>query len=225
MRANDFQIISRYPLDKIVFLKELTMTMDGAGMTKQTIAHGLGDTVFCNAVISFDNWQTTYQAGTSRVARQSYSEEFNVYSNAQNVTVDAFFLEHPNQTAKVRVWGVYNSTSTATAAPTRNQSANQFVLNSKYNYLKLLQDGIVDVSSNVVAINHNLGYMPVVELWAEFAYNNNGWTYYNRPDCFDSSNSEGQAARVTNNQLVLGNGGYILQVKRFYYRIYIDAAQ
>ncbi len=225
MPANSFQISSKYPMDKVVFLREITVSLDSTGMSKQVIAHGLGDTVFCNAVISFDNWQTTYQAGTSRMARQYYSEQFNVYSDAQNVTLDVYFYEKANQTAKIRIWGVFNSTSTATAPATRNQSANKFVLNSKYNYFKLLKDGIADVSGGDVAVPHNLGYKPIVELWADFEYDDNGWTYYNRPDCFDANDSYGQAVKVTASQLILRNGGYIFKVKRFYYRIYVDASE
>lgn len=224
MQANRFQIDSRYPMDKIVFLKQFSITTDNTGMYDGEITHGLGDIPFCNAVISFDNWNTTYQAGTSRMARQYYSEEFNISSDDTKVKISCLFLERPNKTAQIRVWGVYNSTSTATASPTRQLSNNNFVLSSKYNYLKLLKDGIVDVSDGQKLMSHNLGYKPIVELWADFAYDDKGWTYYNRPDCFEN-NFNGQAAKITNTNLVLNDGGIVLKVSRFYYRIYCDAAE
>lgn len=225
MNPNNFLISSKYPMDKIVFLREISTNLDSGGMLDQTIAHNLGDIPFCNGVLSFDNWQTTYQAGTSRMARQYYSEEFNIYSGEKEIRIQAAFYDKPNQAVKIRVWGVYSSTSNATAPATRNQSANKFILNSKYNYFKLLQDGIVDVSGGQKVMSHNLGYKPIVELWADFSYDDNGWTYYNRPDCIDTNSSYGQAVKVTNQQLVLNDGGYILKVKRFYYRIYVDAAE
>lgn len=225
MRPNDYQINTNYPIDKIVFLKELSFKLDDNGLFEQKVAHGLQSIPFSNAVISFDNWQTTYQAGTSRMARQYYSEEFNVYSDNTNVTVSGMFSEHTGENALVRMWGVFDSTTDATANPTRQLSNNKFVLNSRYNYLKLVKDGIIDVSDGVNReIKHGFGYMPIVELWAESAYDNLGFRYYNRPDVFDSSDLVGQAFCVTRDKLIFRTGGDVLKIKRFYYRMYADEA-
>lgn len=224
MQADDYEINSRFPMDKVVYLEEKTVTTDSAGMAKLTYAHNLADVPFCNAAISFDDWNTTYQAGTNRLARQVYSNEFNVYCDSTNITLDVFFSEHTNETAKIRVWGVYNSTSTAPATATRQLSSNRLVVNSRYNYFKLVRDGIIDVTTGTKEVAHNLGYMPLVELWSESAFDDLGFRVYNRPDSFDVNNDEGQAFTVTNNKLIFRDGGNILKVKKFYYRLYQDVS-
>lgn len=223
MPASDFQISTRYPMDKVVFLREFTLTLDNFGMANTKIAHGLPDTPFCNAVLSLDNWQTTYQAGTNRIARQSYSDQFDVASDATNISFSAYFDGEANKTAKIRVWGFYNSTSNAMAPATRQLSANQFVLNSKYNYLKLLKDGVANVTNSNVTVAHNLGYVPIVQLWAELAYGDGGWTYYNRPDSLDASSPSGQACAVSTTGVTF-RSTTLYKINRFYYRIYADAA-
>ena len=206
---DNFYFNSNYPVDKIIYLKETTVSGD---YFDNTFAHGLGAIPFCNGLISYDNWQTTYQAGTRQSAGQYYNKMFDIYSDGTNIRLNGTF-EGFTGTAQVRIWGVFNESSTPNVdvAPTASATNNTLYFNTKYNYQKLVKEGQVTAGSTATVISHNLGYIPKVDIWQLFSSYISGWCLVQ--DTYSFSNTNLQNVQLSNSSLLLKNGTY-------YYRIY-----
>lgn len=230
MNIKNFRINTDYPMDKVIFLKEVTITPDSSGTFDQAFAHGLGAIPFCKGVVTDDGWNTTYQSGFNELAESGqYAEKvFRVYSNETSVRVYGWLADvSQGQQVKpvtIRVWGVFNESATQNVdvPPTRNESTNSFIINSDFNYLSLFAEGMVDVPVGGERVfNHNLGYVPAVDVWVK----ENGW--WNEMSSGDSFTNDSEIPSITNsvsvetNRVVFRRGNEWFGYSQYYYRIYL----
>ena len=229
MDVKNFRINTDYPMDKVIFLKEVTITPNSYGEFDQTFSHGLGAIPFCKAVITDDGWNTTYQSGfEKRHESGQYSEKlFRVYSNATSVRVYGWLADtSQGQQVKpvtIRIWGVFNESATQNVdvPPTRNQSTNSFIINSDYNYLSLFAEGTINVPlGGVMSYNHNLGYVPMVDVWV---YENGWWTEIAQDSSFviDNNMMFTHCVSVDSSRVEFRKDNEWFGYNQYYYRIYL----
>jgi hypothetical protein len=222
-KVSDFLLNSDYPIDKIVFLKEVSIPYSASTTFSTTIPHKLGAVPFCNAVFSTDNWQTTYPSVVREMddSGQYYTKMLSVSSDSTNVYVKGMFYG-ASGTIKARIWGVFDESSTFNVDAPATNGKNRFILNSDYNYPSLLKDGISDASSGSVTISHKLGYIPFCDLWAWYKdWDDSGYRWYPVSYVFylgwlhHTQSGAPAPPQITSDSLTLRNG-------KFYYRIYGD---
>ena len=230
MNIKNFRINTDYPMDKVIFLKEVTITPNSYGEFDQTFAHGLGGIPFCKGVITDDGWNTTYQSGFNKIAESGqYAEKvFRVYSNETSVRVSGWLNLDPyggtSKPVTIRIWGVFNESATQNVdvPPTRNQSTNNFIINSDYNYRSLFAEGLVNVPvGGEVAYSHNLGYVPTVDVWVK---ENGWWTEMLQADSFGSDDTLpflNHIVSVEQNRVLFRLFSNWQAYDQFYYRIYL----
>lgn len=166
----DFLLNTDYPIDNIVYLASGSVSVpNGTSDAISVGAHGLSFTpmpmlVWSNTADfstsnSFidtqmaDNWFTTG-------AGQTYL----VYATSTDVFIQRDNTSGSDKTLYYRVFcfAPSNVSDSATVPSTAN-SADPFVLNTDYNYLKLAAAGQLTVASPTY--NHGLGYAPRVMKW------------------------------------------------------------
>lgn len=156
------------PLDKVVYLRTEAVAIPAYDYKDVTIAHGLGFLPLVNAQWSTSSdFSTSYNIGGGPNTGASRSYNTAISANATNV-----YLNTTNNTASAvtlyfRIYGLIpsdvNDDVTATAA-----SADNFILNTDYNYTKLLEAGkVVGPASGGTFeyVTHSLGYRPQVSIW------------------------------------------------------------
>ena len=166
--AQNFLINSDYPMDKVVYLLSDSASMTGG--TSLTIPHGLPFTPLVDMVWSYNsNFSVTYSDNAGPAPSAVYGWVFDlqvtVQSDATNIYINA---GGPAAAATVyyRVFAFQPDDSNV-ELPATASSGDSFVLNSTYNYAKLLTAGHVSYGTGAVSmvIPHNLGYIPQVKVW------------------------------------------------------------
>lgn len=221
MNNENFRINTDYPIDKVILLREITVTPTSYGEFDYTFTHGLGAIPFCKAVATDDDWNTTYQSGVQRMAESGqYAQRvFNCYSNATSVRVYGWLQDtsigETIKPATIRIWGVFNESATQNVdvPPTREASNNNFIVNSDYNYPALFMEGTTAsiAAGNSVTIYHNLGFVPIADIWQLV---NGWWTEVSNMGSFDDSS---KPAVIDSTTLKLGA---LYSATQYYYRIY-----
>lgn len=166
--VNNFKFNSDYPMDKIIYLKETSVAVPAYDYNDITIAHGLGFLPLVNA-----QWSTTADfansynigGGPNSGATRSYptgiaADSTNIYLTTSNNTGSAVTLYF-------RIYGLMPDDINADVAPTAS-SADEFILNTDYNYPKIILNGHVNgpaTGSRTDNIAHGLTYRPQVSLW------------------------------------------------------------
>lgn len=216
---NDFLFNSDYPIDKVIWTWEGDVPASGYA---KTIAHGLGAVPFCKGIATTDNWNTTISsgAGTLDASAQNFNNSLDIGSDGTNV----YIWWYGTATAKVRVWGVFDETTTQNvdAAPTAQVSDGKFIFNTDYKYPALVKEGTVDVSSANVTITHNLGYIPVCDIWA---YNNsmggsNKWFDKINNAVITQFNGVDTDVKISSTNIVFKKASGSPSTTKYYYRIY-----
>lgn len=224
MNLRNFRFNSDYPIDKIIFLREIEVSTDSSGEISLGIQHSLGAIPFCKAVISFDNWETTYQGGVNQLdpSGQIFDKFFSVSSDSEKIYLFGIFDRFNNRTAKVRVWGVFYESDTENIHANPTSGINKFLFNSDNNYQSLVMEGKVGLSDFSQTIQHGLGFVPNVDVW----YLENGqWKLLDVSfsSFVDDGGIYSPIAFVDENSLVFDRGR-ISQITQFYYRIYTNEA-
>ena len=100
-------------------------------------------------------------------------------------------------------------------------TADNFVINTDYNYSKLWSAGVLTWSNSNQVINHNFGYRPQVEIWFEQEMNANLLTRWFQG--LDTSYAGSDKVRVTDSQIIFNfNSSGGVNGRKWYYRIYTD---
>lgn len=206
-----FLLNTDYEMDKIIYYKSSSIT---ASQTTQTFAHNLGFTPLVFGVCSTDqNFSTSHSVPYQYIAQSDYIS-FEAKANGTNIVLTYYNFGAPSSTMYYRIYAFEPSNSAAKIAPTSG-NASKFVLNTDYNYCKLLKKGIINGSgTNTVA--HNLGYIPQVLAWGE----NSGYTApieNSQPQ--DPVFNEPTYISVNNSSITVRNPGSYTKV---HYRIYYD---
>lgn len=183
----DFYLNTDYEMDKIIYYKEAKLTPGQYGNV--TLPHSLGIAPLVTGVWSktADFTEPHSFSGISGVvdpSTNSYSVDIITCSANQS---EFFFTQYAGPISSPTNFPFYARIICFEPAgghkdlPKTSQNANQFILNTDYNYLKLFKSGSEDVVWNTqtglydpITITHNLGYHAQGLFWVESVD-----TYYN----------------------------------------------
>lgn len=226
--ARDFLFNSDYAQDQIVFFKELEFK-NKSSIYYEDIAHELDFIPLIFGVWDnnpdFDNPKPINSLGKdlySNDGELAHSNQVLVYSNAIEYRV---FLQPKIQNGSgvstdfyIRLYAFEPPDSHATVKPTARY-ASKFIFNTKYNYLKLKEQGTIEADTGTVNVAHALGYVPQVLAWAEVGNSGNiGYVDSYIPPYLTQENP----VRVTSSQVYFDK--YRNTTTKYYYRIYYDEA-
>jgi hypothetical protein len=201
-----FLLNSDYPLDKIVYMTSGTFVSNAVGGGSVTIPHGLGFMPLPYIQWSLNSDFSTCQEITERPG-DLYPTVFpyivSYESNATNIIINFFNGALAQTTYYYRII-CFMPTDINADVTNIASLADDFILNTDYNYTKLFMSGI----NTSTTVTHNLGYVPQVMWWYESSADkilspvNLGYPTTNTP-------------YVTTTTVVFPNTNY-------HYRIYID---
>lgn len=211
MALSDLLIDSRNPIDKVVGYDTGSFSITSGNTATPSFAHGLSyaplyyikwstDPSF---VVSYD--QTGF-VGMSDYSLAAQSDATNIYLFGLNLSLSTVTLYY-------RI--LYFMPSDVNVAADQTQSGlDDFILNSEYNYTKLIISG--KTASQNETINHNLGFYPQVEVWYERVSDSR--IIYNTGNLPDGTWVP--VASITTSQLILSDSTGT--AARWHYRIYGD---
>lgn len=212
--ARNFLINTDYPMDKVIYLKEQSLTMGDS--IDVSIAHGLPFiplvwfqwSLTSDFAIAYENNTGPFPSG---IPGYLFALLVMIEANATNIILRGNGTTS-SITIYVRIFGFQPSTSNVDLAPTSSQADN-FILNTDYNYMKLITATSVAVNAGVTnTITHGYGYIPHILLWDE----SSGTI---RPVNL-SRTSGGIPVEVTANQIIIINDSASNVI--MHYRLYID---
>lgn len=180
----DFLLNTDYEMDKIIFYKELKYTV--STHTEISVPHNLKVLPLVFGIWSYNaDYTDAHEIGGPVDSTNSPPCLISSTATTLEITLNP---RNSNTTFYIRVFGFesnYNGVSHAKLATTSKYAKN-FILNTDYNYLKLLKSGnFLDYSSGTTKYTHNLGYAPYVMDWAIFENNYtpvSGFSYIRQPD-------------------------------------------
>lgn len=170
MALTDFLVNTDYPSDKIIFVYEGSISVSAGGFQFVEIPHGLSGAPLPSMI-----WSTTSDFSIAYdVASGPYPDDLfawylgivaSIRSYNNHIYVDFTNFQSSSYTIYYRIFCYPKTSDDYDTAGTSNQ-ADKFIYNTDYNYPKIYLEGELDLSvSNVV--NHNLGYLPQVQVWIE----------------------------------------------------------
>jgi len=214
----NFLVNSDYPLDKVVYLNSSSASIGGG--TTITIPHGLPFTPLVDLTWSYNsNFATSYtnNTGPAPASVPWFIFDLQVYvdADATNIYIEAYGPAAAT-TVYYRVFGFQPSTSNV-AVDFTAPSADNFALNTDYNYTKLLAQGTEAHGTGVVSITipHNLGHIPQVQVWRQSSSRTSMLSFSGDPASFSWQ------IEVTTSSVILYNPGMFV-TGTLHYRIYID---
>lgn len=156
----DFLLNTDYEMDKIIYFKS------GSIMPGETkfINHNLGiaPLVFCTCSFSED-FDDSMPSPFLQFLLPTGFISFDIWANNQYTRIEYRNDQSSSQKLYFRIYAFEPSNTRISIGPTSNLS-KQFVINTDYNYCKLLTKGVVNGDAT---ITHNLGYVPFVLAWKE----------------------------------------------------------
>lgn len=220
--ADKMLISSTYPLDKVILLRQDTWTTYGSFYQ---FTHNLPFIPLISLVWSLSpTFDTTYTIGGGPASPNGFLafEPLCGSAWATDTTVFADFRVFSSPPAiYIRVYAREPSDSAADL-PFTSINADDFVLNTDYNYTKLLLSGVTAYSStpsSIESVNHNLTYYPQVEVW--YQTSTGIWALSNL-NTNDSTDYFTIASNVTTTQIIMRRDPFPSGAQRFHYRIYAD---
>lgn len=219
MNPRDLLLSTDYPLDKVIFLGTHQVTLGSFDIQTVTPNHNLGFTPLLSGQWSLtSDFSVAYGINAGPAIGMGRSFDTSIAANNTNLWIETQNRTESTATVYYRLFGFVPSNVNPTAAFTAIQS-DPYVINTDYNYMKLLRADSVNIADNgTYTYNHNLGYYPKVMVWNYNAYANGIMpTFVNDADA-------GALTRVTitTNSLIITHT--IGSTNNFHYRIYADEA-
>lgn len=230
--ARDFLFNSDYAQDQIVYFKEMVLT-NQTDFHVENIPHELDF-----RPLVFGVWDNTEDYSNPKPFNAlgkdiyldndgiNYSNSVWVYSDATNIYVATQPKVDSGGSVvstdfHIQLYAFEPPDSFASVKPTSNK-ASKFIFNTRYNYLKLKEQGIIEANSGQVSVTHALGYVPQVLAWGEVE--NSGYVGY--VDAYLAPRISPRTAigivKATKNLVYFNRFGS--RPTKFYYRIYYDEA-
>lgn len=176
MAISDFLINTYYPIDKVIFAQSITRTVPQATNMSEsvlfTINHSLGFAPLCTGVFSFDGWATSYAFGNGpyffNTSFMQNMMEIGAIVESTSTQIRVMAINWgSSKTVEFRIVGLAPS-STPDGMPAYN-SQDDFMLNSDYNYMKIIDMGTRSRTTvGTSTVNHGLGYPPQALVFSEF---------------------------------------------------------
>lgn len=160
-RPEDFLFNTDYEMDKIILFKQ------GEFTTTTEIDHGLNFAPLVFGIWSIDkDFKSVNTLGWADSSPQiGYTPLLSVECYATSSKIKLTSAGNSNNTKiYYRVYG-FEPSGVHENSPKTSKHANQFVLNTDYNYLKLYKTGVFTTANEQIA--HNFGYIPIVMAWVE----------------------------------------------------------
>ena len=181
----DFLLNTDYEMDKIIYAKDFTWTVSSA--TYLDVAHDLAVAPLVFGIWSYnadfsdprmlgeydDPW-----GNQNQVSAMGYRHKirFGLETNSGQVTFYAkVFAFEPNSQPD---WATESWIHKA--LPKTSGLAKQFIINTDYNYLKLIWSGRKELAIGGWSHEHNLGYVPQVlswDIWQDIDNDDVGYEY------------------------------------------------
>lgn len=159
---------SDYPTDKVVWLYEGSVKLNGSGQATVALDIQLDRVPYIKGCISLDDWQTSIGLGTTRLASGGNVTDL-IIANVYNSELDLNLQRHANATVKYRLWGVLSENDTGIEANRNNAiSKTKLAFSTDNNYPRLIKEGIAKSGETVA---HNLKRIPYVDYW--YSWTNN----------------------------------------------------
>lgn len=228
--AKQMLMDSRYPFDKVVYLKSGSFSMPGSSTIIQSYPHGLPFTPLCSG-----NWSTAsdfsiqyeYSSGIYPSSNPGlvFDTIFNVFADSNNVYITGD-NNGSAMTIYFRVYAFEPSNSNALLDPIASQG-DRFVIDSRLNYPKLYLNGYIDLpaggaSESYVYIDHDIGTVPQAMGWVTYdTWNGSTMVSAIHPVATSNGDSEGILMIAGNARVAFGIPPFVLP-HRAYYRIYLD---
>lgn len=232
---NDFLLNTDYEMDKIIYFYEGKIEANSASQV--SFKHNLPFVPLLFGVWStnedFTDVHTFSYLGSFDMSTSTYLCP-NIELSAHD---DKVFIDRVAVTGAfyVRIYGFEPEDSHANLASTSSR-ANKFILNTDYNYRKLVKKGREKITPNPssptqfdnLVIDHNLGYKPQVMAWLEAANldeNDQEVSHYIEYDYWQTLDDE-TGLQVTTTQVIY-RPRPTQSPANFYlhYRIYYDEAK
>lgn len=210
----DFLLNTDYEMDKIILVKT------GSFVGNVNITHDLGF-----APLPFGIWSTDQDFNTVNTIGVSDSESYPGYtprlgvdcvSYGNRIRLIASGNGKDSTTIYYRLYGFEPPESSADITPNSNM-ANTFVLNTDYNYRKLMATGTF--TQDYQEYSHNLGYIPQAMAWLKATQD---WGGGIEPIMF-ASNFTDFKIKLTPNKIIAGDV-INTATEKIYWRIYYDEA-
>ena len=209
----EFLLNTDYEMDKIILVKT------GSFVSGKDISHDLGF-----APMPFGVWSTSPDFTsvntigiTDSDIHPSYTPRLGVWCRADDTKIRIASSGNGSGSTTIyyRLYAFEPPNSNADIAST-SDLANTFVLNTDYNYRKLMAVGTFTQSNQ--EYTHNLGYLPQVMAWSD----DRGWdpSFGIEPIMFGSNYTDYKIT-ITNNKIKVGT---IPNGEKVYWRIYYDEA-
>lgn len=218
--APSFDLDTDYPLDKVIYIASGSGSISGS--SDIVFPHGLPFAPMTGFYWSltpdfsviYENNVGPFPSGNPSV---TFTLQVAIEADATNVTLRGNGILG-STTIYYRVFGFQPDDLDENLSSTSNQ-ADQFILNTDYNYLKLLTaDNVTLAAGASTTITHNLGYKPQVTGWFQYL----GTIYPLQFVSLDPTGvAQNSSMEITDTTLVLYNGPIL--PSKFYYRIYLDS--
>lgn len=213
---DDFVLNTEYPADKIVWLEEGTISAN-AGLNTIQLPNPLGVNLFVRGVWSRDGFNNAFEFGTTKYMDGSLVPDFTSYVTSSTSEVNAHINLNSSATVQYRLWGVVNEAETQNLDinGTASDTANQFIVNTKYNLPRLYAEGYANPDTDY---NHSLGFIPYVDVWGHYQHRNK-WVF-SPGGMFGQFGSLSTLIKVDQNKISFSShelGSY----DKYYFRIYV----
>ena len=208
----NFLLNTDYEMDKIIYFTAGSLT---ASEHTNTINHGLGFAPLIFGVCSPNSNFSDPRTIPYNYITQSNTISFTAKADSTKVTIELINYGDQNYRMHYRIYAFAPDNITATIAPTGDK-ANKFILNTDYNYCKLIKKGTVSGSADT-NVSHNLGYIPQVLAWREWngeimPIEDNSWN--------DPLFGQTFGTAVNNSNVYFHYNGF--PYNKIHYRIYYD---
>ena len=204
----DFLLNTDYEMDKIVYFTKGSLEEGQSS----NIPHKLNFAPLVFGVFAFNSDFSDPKTLPFQQITPDNTIAFTLFANSSVVQIGyGNYADHP-PTAYYRIYGFEPSDSHSKVGAT-SKFAQNFLLNTDYNYCKLYKKGIVNGDATIA---HNLGYIPQVLAWKE---DGNGLITPVENIVLDDPFSNNPSwVRVTSSEINFKNTGKV------HYRIYYDEA-
>lgn len=209
---SNFLFDSRYPVDKIAWLKTGEITTDQYGGFNVNFPHDLGSMLFVKGVWSVDNFATCYPIGTSKRNVGVMVVRSSVVSTNNNVNFSGY-VQNTNK-IQYRLWGVVDDSSNISVNETASQSLNRFVLDTRTNLPRLTASFYLGAGQTY---NHNMGKVPYCDIWVTF--NNTEYAILSN-DMFGVIYGIGEFCKITERTIQTAANQGSGQPLNYYVRVY-----
>jgi hypothetical protein len=218
----EFLMTSDYPIDKVTYLKEISIPLSSLSFNDITFAHGLTYTPLLQAQWSQDGtWPYAYDENSGPI-NAGFQHIIDTAVECNSTTISIFNTNNQaiNTTVYWRLFGFMPTTVNVDAAFTSNL-ADPYAINSDNDYPKLFSAGVTAFSSvtgSTETVYHGLGYRPrQVLVWAEDGTK----TYWMNSFAYPNPGNNNYCKVGINDILFVRDGLFLSSAVRFHYRIYL----